>query len=99
MKANLSVDGANYSLSLNDELVGEFIEFYKGKEGTLIYSKPSEAINGFYELPFSASSTSEDPIVLASINFINSNPYLRSKAKPTNPFVAKRAIPNFNPNL
>lgn len=29
------------------------------------------------------------------INFINSNPYLRSKAKPTNPFVAKHGVCGF----
>ena len=28
LKANLNVNGTNYSLSLNDELVSEFIEFY-----------------------------------------------------------------------
>ena len=72
LKSNLNINGVNYTLSLNDNLISKFIEFYKEKEGTLININPSEAINGFYELPFSASSTSEDPIVLASINFINS---------------------------
>lgn len=72
LKSNLNISGVNYTLSLNDNLISKFIEFYKEKEGTLININPSEAINGFYELPFSASSTSEDPIVLASINFINS---------------------------
>ena len=51
LKTNLSVDGANYALSLNDDLISKFIEFYKGKEGTLTGSK-FEIASPNLDLPF-----------------------------------------------
>lgn len=56
LKANLSMNGTNYSLSLNDDLISKFIEFYKGKEGTLIDSK-FEITSPNLDLPFKFPKT------------------------------------------
>lgn len=46
LKDNLSVDGANYILSLNDELISEFIDFYLNiGEKTYIYNNGDECID------------------------------------------------------
>lgn len=53
LKANLSVDGANYSLSLNDELINKFIDFYLSVGGgkQYLYNKGDEctSITGGWE--------------------------------------------------
>ena len=60
LKTNLSVDGANYALSLNDDLISKFIEFYKGKEGTLIGSK-FEIASPNLDLPFTFTKADQVP--------------------------------------
>lgn len=46
LKANLSVDGANYSLSLSDDFINEFIDFYSSVgEKTYIYNNGDECID------------------------------------------------------
>lgn len=54
LKDNLNINGVNYALSLNDDLISKFIEFYKGKEGTLIDSK-FEIASPNLDLPFKFS--------------------------------------------
>lgn len=60
LKTNLSVDGVNYALSLNDDLISKFIEFYKGKEGTLIGSK-FEIASPNLDLPFTFTKADQVP--------------------------------------
>lgn len=56
LKSNLNINGVNYVLSLNDDLISKFIEFYKGKEGTLIDSK-FEITSPNLDLPFKFPKT------------------------------------------
>lgn len=45
LKDNLNINGVNYVLSLNDDLISKFIEFYKGKEDVPV---SSNILNGSF---------------------------------------------------
>lgn len=68
-----SLNGINAELT--PSLIEKVLEFAKSKEGTSFVPATNiiTPINGFYELPFSVSSTSDVPVILSVLSLKNTN--------------------------